>query len=182
MRERVFSRQMWERFAAWRQRHWQMTPAVAALFLGGCAGGMATWIPGRAHLHNSNCSPLYCRDVDDCITAHRAKVAAKECLKSMSQQARCDYSSDFVYGFEQAFIDVAQGGWGMTPAVPPRRYWGLCYRTDAGKQHACDWLSGYSAGADRALAMFKDEGVIATSFSCGVCGGQCGGTCDSGGW
>ncbi|QDT57196.1 hypothetical protein Pan44_52630 [Caulifigura coniformis] len=172
----------WDRLAAWRQRYWQMTPAVAALFFGGCAGGITTWIPGRAHLHNSNCSPLYARDIDDCITAHRAKCASRECLKSLSHQSQCDFSSDYAYGFEQAFVDVAQGGWGVTPAVPPRRYWGLCYRTESGKQQACDWLAGYTAGAERALAMLGKEGVIASAYSCGVCGGQCGGTCDAGTW
>jgi len=178
------SRLTWERLAAWRERYWRMTPAVAALFFGGCAGGITTWIPGRAHLHNSNCSPLYCRDVDDFITAHRAKIAAKECLEALSNQQQCGFSSDYVYGFEKAFVDVAQGGWGLTPAVPPRRYWGVCYRTDAGKQHACDWLAGYAAGAERAKAVLGNEGVIATSYTCGMCGeqcgGQCGGTCDAG--
>lgn len=174
MEGRVKSWRSWDRLAIWRERYWRMTPAVAALFFGGCAGpSLTTWIPGRAHLHNSNCSPLYWREVDDCVTAHRAKCAALECLK----QSQCDYSSDFVYGYEQAFIDVAQGGWGMTPAVPPRRYWGICYRTAAGKQLACDWLAGYSAGAERARAVLGDEGVIATSYSCGICGGQCGGQC-----
>jgi hypothetical protein len=172
----------WDRLAAWRQRYWRMTPAVAALLFGGCTGGIAAWTPGLGHLHNSNCSPLYCREIDDCVSAHRAKIAAKECLQAQAAQSNCGFSCDYVYGFEQAFIDVAQGGWGMTPAVPPRRYWGLCSRTPAGKERACDWLAGYSAGAERALAMLGDEGVIATSFRCGACGGQCGGTCDSCGW
>lgn len=160
-----------------------MTPAVAALFFGGCTGGITSWIPGRGHLHNSNCNPLYCREVDDCITGHRAKSAARECLKSLSHQNDCSFSSDYVYGFEQAFIDVAQGGWGLTPAVPPRRYWGLSHRTCEGKQGACEWLDGYAAGAGRAKAMLGNEAVIATSSSCGACGGRCApGCCENGGW
>ncbi len=174
------SRRTWDRLAVWRQRYWRFTPAVAALLFGGCAGSVTTWIPGRAHLHNSNCNPLYCREVDDCVTAHRARGVARECLKSLSRRSNCNFTSDYVHGFEQAFVDVAQGGWGLTPAVPPRRYWGLCHRTAAGKQQACDWLAGYSAGAERALGTLGEEGVIATAYSCGVCGGQCGGTCDVG--
>ncbi len=179
---RALTHWTWRRLIAWQSRSWRMTPAVAALMLGGCAGGITSWIPGRSHLHNSNCNPLYCRELDDSITAHKARMAARECLKAISHQQHCSFSDDYVFGFEQAFVDIAQGGWGLTPAVPPRRYWGLCHRTGYGKSEACEWFDGYSAGAERARAVLGDEAVIATSFRCQQCGGQCGGTCDQSGW
>ena len=63
----------------------------------------------------------------------------------------------FRCGFEQAYVDIAQGGNGVTPAIPPPRYWTAGYRTEYGHAQAQDWFQGYSEGA----AMAQAEGFAA---------------------
>lgn len=66
-------------------------------------------------------------------------------------------SRDFSTGFVQAYVDVAEGGSGNTPAVPPERYWKRCNRTASGHGRAEEWFAGYRAGAQLAEAECNRE-------------------------
>ncbi len=66
---------------------------------------------------------------------------------AMSQQSSGCETRDFRYGFQQAFLDIANGGSGALPAIPPSRYWAAPYRTGWGHDKARSWFEGYEAGA-----------------------------------
>lgn len=70
--------------------------------------------------------------------------------QELAEQFAGKVSSDFEFGFQQAFIDIANGGSGALPTVPPPRYWSAPYRTSWGHDKARDWFAGYQAGANSA--------------------------------
>jgi hypothetical protein len=74
------------------------------------------------------------------------KAAVQAANRSLSEQDGGGVSRDFKYGYQQAYIDIANGGSGALPAVPPPRYWAAPYRTTWGHNKARDWFSGYQAG------------------------------------
>ncbi len=97
------------------------------------------------------CLPMhrYSRCLDEHFASHEA---SRRAYASMQQCYPEPPNIDFQSGYRQAFVDVALGGDGVVPAVPPECYWSTCYRTAEGHQHAEDWFSGYTAGAERATA------------------------------
>jgi hypothetical protein len=133
-------------------RHRPWIPA-AALLLGGCS------LAGSKPV----CMPPYFRKLDDHATNEAALTAARRQLKCMHQSAGFRPSRDWAYGYEQAFVDVARGASGATPAVPPRPYWADCYRTAEGHARAQEWFAGYTAGAARAGECYRPYNVVATS-------------------
>lgn len=78
------------------------------------------------------------------------KAAIKAANQSLSAQDGGGLSRDFQFGYQQAYIDIANGGSGALPAVPPSRYWAAPYRTTWGHHKARDWFIGYEAGATSA--------------------------------
>lgn len=85
--------------------------------------------------------------------------------------ARCvlkggDVSCHFREGFEQAYIDIAQGADGTPPGVPPERYWNTGYRNPEGHVRAEQWMAGYHAGAQAAIGEGRAQvNFIPTSVS-----------------
>ena len=75
------------------------------------------------------------------------KAAVKAANQSLSEQDGGAVSRDFKYGYQQAYIDISNGGSGALPAIPPARYWAAPYRTTWGHNKARDWFTGYEAGA-----------------------------------
>lgn len=61
-------------------------------------------------------------------------------------------SCHYADGFEQAFVDLAEGGDGSIPPIPPKRYWNAEFRCPAGSGCAQDWFVGYEAGVAAAGA------------------------------
>lgn len=103
-----------------------------------------------------SCSPLCCISCEDYTRCVDEKLSTHEAVRRANRSLRKCYASppsfDFKDGYRRAFVDVALGGAGELPAVPPERYWSSCYRTAAGHQRAQAWYAGYVAGAARALA------------------------------
>ncbi len=79
---------------------------------------------------------------------HHASISSAN--QALDEQFTDGVSRDFRYGFQQAFLDIANGGSGALPAVPPPRYWTAAYRTTWGHNKARDWFEGYEAGANAA--------------------------------
>ncbi len=96
--------------------------------------------------------PHYHCGAPDGIRDHVAvkKAAIKAANRALSEQDGCATSRDFRFGFQQAYIDIANGGTGALPAIPPSRYWAAPYRTTWGHNKARDWFSGYETGASAA--------------------------------
>ncbi|MDA1017887.1 MAG: hypothetical protein O3A00_25945, partial [Planctomycetota bacterium] len=83
-------------------------------------------------------------------------------------------SKHFRNGFEDAFDEIADGGDGVIPPIPPKKYWNTYYRSPEGKFYAQQWFNGYQVGVDMARAAGLDNmRQIATSIPqpCG-CGGR----------
>jgi hypothetical protein len=72
-------------------------------------------------------------------------------------------SCDYRLGYEQAYVDVAQGTDGQVPALPPANYWKVDARTAAGHQRAQQWFSGYAAGAAQARCRYEPFNEVASS-------------------
>ena len=91
-------------------------------------------------------------------------AAISSANQALSEQFNGEISRDFKYGFQQAFIDVANGGNGALPAIPPTRYWSAPYRTTWGHNKARNWFEGYQAGASTAkCCAMREAQTIATS-------------------
>jgi hypothetical protein len=55
--------------------------------------------------------------------------------------------NDFGEGFRAGYRDVAFGGNGCPPALPPRGYWSWKYQSPEGQAKMAAWFSGYPHGA-----------------------------------
>ena len=53
----------------------------------------------------------------------------------------------FGAGFRAGYKDVASGGSGCPPPLPPRKYWSWQYQTPEGQAKVAAWFSGYPHGA-----------------------------------
>jgi len=65
------------------------------------------------------------------------------------------HSYDYVRGFEEGYYDVASGGDGCPPALPPKKYWSATYASPVGQEHIEAWFQGFRDGA----ATAKSDGV-----------------------
>ena len=54
---------------------------------------------------------------------------------------------DLGKGFRAAYTDVANGGGGCPPVLPPREYWSWRYQSPEGQAKAAAWFEGYPLGA-----------------------------------
>jgi len=65
------------------------------------------------------------------------------------------YLDDFCAGFRAGYLDVASGGNGCTPALPPQEYWGWKYQSAEGQARVAAWFAGFPHGARAA----EEDGV-----------------------
>jgi hypothetical protein len=140
-----------------------LTPAVAAMLCGGCS---KMW-PGTTQTNLA-----YNRKLDEQVTNDAARRAARHELKRMCESCGRSPSSHYAAGFQEAFVDVARGGNGAVPAIPPPRYWTYRNRSAEGDQRAQTWFDGYAAGAEHARAWYGSYTRVASSDA-GQCGTQC---------
>lgn len=96
--------------------------------------------------------PHYHSFWDRLITSMSATHRAEKSFGRYVEKCGHRPSHDFYAGYVDGFVDVAQGGSGVVPPIPPERYWGAASRTPRGHQRAHEWFAGYSAGADAALS------------------------------
>jgi hypothetical protein len=67
------------------------------------------------------------------------------------------HSVDYAKGFEEGYYDVASGGDGCPPPLPPEKYWRATYNSPLGQEHVKAWFQGFRDGA----AAAKADGVAA---------------------
>lgn len=60
------------------------------------------------------------------------------------------YPHHYGKGFRQGYRDVAAGGNGCPPTLPPSCYWSVCYQNPAGQAKVQEWFRGYVFGANAA--------------------------------
>jgi hypothetical protein len=118
------------------------TLLIACIALAGCSVWTRTksgaWF--EPHEYWRHCDERFARSRAE----QRGYVTVRECYPGAD--------SDFRQGFIQAYVDVALGGDGMLPPVPPERYWKTCERDPEGYCEADHWFAGYTAGARHALS------------------------------
>jgi hypothetical protein len=135
---------------------WEFRAMSKLLLAAGClallCGGCQSSGSPRPPLRGCGC---YVPFLDNLYTKERAKASARRSFYHYQRQSGHRLSADFQAGFCQAYCDLALGGNGKTPPLPPPCYWRAQYRTPAG--HACvqQWFEGYAAGAIQA----ENDGV-----------------------
>lgn len=60
------------------------------------------------------------------------------------------YPHHYGKGFRAGYRDVAAGGEGCPPMLPPQCYWSVCYQSPAGQAKVQEWFRGYVFGANAA--------------------------------
>lgn len=100
-------------------------------------------LSGLALLAASGCAELQEDKIDNRNKwlARRAWESLEVCYQDF------DYTDDFGRGFRKGYFDVANGGTGCPPIIPPQRYWSVKYASPRGHQRTHAWFEGYRYGA-----------------------------------
>lgn len=110
---------------------------IAVLTLSGCTAVQGV----REHI-------AYNDTVDDFVLAWRNGAWAHQAWHMRKAQfLGHPYLHDFGEGFKAGYRDVASGGSGCTPPLPPRKYWNWRYQTAEGQAKVAAWFEGYPHGA-----------------------------------
>ena len=75
-----------------------------------------------------------------------------------------EYLFHFGKGFRAGYRNIAEGGNGCPPMLPPRDYWGPCYDSAEGQKKVVSWFDGHQHGvAAAAMNGLEGSGRIMTS-------------------
>ena len=109
----------------------------------------------------------FCPRLDTFALKCHARSSSHKALRELKRMTGERYSSHFRNGFEQAFLDIANGYSGNVPAVPPRKYWTAYYRTPPGRERANQWFEGYQLGVEQATQNGFDQlnGIATSAFA-----------------
>lgn len=89
-----------------------------------------------------------CAEFQELKIDNRNRYLAKEAWGSLQETYECmNFEKDFGRGFRQGYYDVASGGDGCPPVLPPRRYWSVRYMNMDGRARTEAWFSGFRYGA-----------------------------------
>jgi hypothetical protein len=97
-----------------------------------------------------------CTQLDDARLEGRLRRMARSAY--VASPGACNgvhHSVDYAKGFEEGYYDVASGGDGCPPPLPPKKYWSATYASPVGREHIEAWFQGFRDGA----ATAKVEGV-----------------------
>lgn len=85
---------------------------------------------------------------DDFVIGWRNYVWANQAWHSVKPTyAGQPYVKDFGEGFRAGYCEVAAGGNGCPPPLPPRKYWSWKYQSPEGQAKVAAWFAGYPHGA-----------------------------------
>lgn len=95
----------------------------------------------------SGCGHLY-----DCLDEHLVYVKCCHDSKVAWHHVKDLYSGvchpfHFGSGFRAGYMSVCMGGNGCPPALPPRKYWTVCYQCAEGRAKIVAWYDGFHHGA-----------------------------------
>ncbi len=95
--------------------------------------------------------------VNDTLTGCRDHLDARAAWMAHGRDlAACEeHPHHFGVGYREGYRAIAAGGNGCPPTLPPRKYWCVCYQSDAGKTKTVAWYNGYAAGT----AAAEQDGV-----------------------
>lgn len=112
---------------------------VAVLF--SSTTGCATFQGVRDYIQYNDVTDDFVVGWRNYVWANKAWVAERHCHHGHPQLA------DFGEGFRAGYRDVAAGGDGCPPPLPPRKYWQWKYQSPEGQAKIAAWFSGYPYGA-----------------------------------
>ena len=117
---------------------WMLT--LALVFLS-CCSGCSTLQGVRNYI-------AYNDTQNDFVIGWRNRVWAIQAWH-MEREKYLDYPylAEFGDGFRTGFRDVASGGTGCPPVVPPRKYWSWKYQSPEGQAKVAAWFEGFPIGA-----------------------------------
>lgn len=113
----------------------------------------ALWLSGCQIQQGIQNQLQYCEPLDEaCHSIHIRIVAHREWKRYVhacppGDPHRCYFKDGFIDGF----IDVASGGQGCLPVIPPRKYWKSCYETEEGQLKIQAYFQGYPEGVQAAF-------------------------------
>lgn len=98
-----------------------------------------------------------CVGLQDAKYCYTNKFRAECAWLHAPAAVRCGwYGSDYAKGWRKGYFDVAMGGNGLRPAVPPKCYWHPSYQCEAGMAKVESWFQGYESGAAMAQSDGRD--------------------------
>ena len=114
--------------------------------------------------------------LDDFIIGHRNSAwAAKSWHKNKHRFCNQPHYADFEAGYRAGYIEVASGGYGCTPTMAPREYWGWKYQSPEGQAKVSAWFAGFPHGARAAEedGLGNWNSIRTTASSAPNCGTNC---------
>jgi hypothetical protein len=98
----------------------------------------------------------YNTECDNLVIGWRDHIYSRRAFnRRINQMPATQYPESFRDGFIAGYHDVAKGGKGCPPAIPPRRYWSWKYQTAEGQCKVNEWFAGYPYGAKAA----EEDGI-----------------------
>jgi hypothetical protein len=89
-----------------------------------------------------------CAEIQELKINTRNRYLAKEAWESLRETSECmNFEADFGRGFRAGYYDVANGGNGCPPPLPPERYWSVRYMSIEGRERTEAWFAGFRYGA-----------------------------------
>ncbi|MBY0587454.1 hypothetical protein K2X85_09775 [bacterium] len=89
-----------------------------------------------------------CAEIQELKINTRNRYLASEAWETLRETSECmNYESDFGRGFRAGYYDVANGGNGCPPPLPPERYWSVRYMSLVGRERTEAWFAGFRYGA-----------------------------------
>jgi hypothetical protein len=131
---------------AWTLRLWFV--AAIAMAIGSSTGCTVT--------QGARETLAYSDSMNDFVLGWRNRAWAKRAWREKEvEYCNQPFLDDFGQGFQDGYIDAAEGGAQCSPALPPRKYWSWKYQTAEGQGKTAAWYAGYPAGARAA----EEEGA-----------------------
>src|SRR5262245_59264262 len=137
-----------ESWARHRACYWRAWLSLASLSLvGRHAGGallLAPFSPVVGPSAFATGPVAYYETTESIILGWRNHVWSKRAWYQQRHLfAAHPYVVDFGEGFRSGYLDVAGGGDGCVPVLPPRRYWSWRYQSPEGQAKTNAWFEGY---------------------------------------
>ena len=103
-----------------------------------------------------------CYDIEDgfndfMISSKIQTTAHWSWFSNRSLYRDVDHSCHFAKGYTAGYQNVAGGGNGCQPILPPRNYWKVCYQSAKGQCKIQAWFDGFSHGG---LAAAQDNASL----------------------
>ncbi len=112
-----------------------------------------------------------CTSLSDCKYELGQKIRAKQAWEDFNNCQCESFSVDYGLGWKAGYYDVATGGTGCPPVVPPKEYWKPPVFCEHDPSKRDDWYCGFANGAACATSQ-PDFHYVKPCLPPGGCPGQ----------